>query len=102
MGPFINRGIAPSRWSATLPATGPRRRQPGPGALADQSSFELGQRPKDMKDELTSGGGGVDLLRETLEADLFPIKAGHWRDEVGQRAALPIEPPEDQGVPAQQ
>ena len=37
-------------------------------AFADEITLELGQRPHDMKDQLTAVGRGVYAIGETLEA----------------------------------
>jgi hypothetical protein len=39
------------------------------GPLPDQVALELGQTAEDVEDELATGGGGVNLLREGLETD---------------------------------
>jgi hypothetical protein len=69
------------------------------GPLPDQVTLELGQRPKDMEDQLAPWGGRVDLLRQTLEANAALRERRHDLDQVPQRPTQPIEPPNDKGVP---
>ena len=48
---------------------------------------------------LPPGRGGVDLLGQALEADPPLGQGGHHLDQVLERAAQAIEPPDDEGVP---
>ena len=52
-----------------------------------------------MEDELASGGGRIDLLGEALEADAALGERRNHLDQVFQRAAQAIEPPDNEGVP---
>jgi len=51
-----------------------------------------------MEYELAAGGGGVDRLLEAAEPDPTLSQAGDGVDQVAQRAAEPVEFPDDQGV----
>jgi hypothetical protein len=82
-----------------LPASRPGGRQACLGALPDDVPLELRQGAEDVEDELPPGGGGVDLLGEALEADALGVQGGDGLDEVPERAAKPIETPDDEGVP---
>jgi hypothetical protein len=52
-----------------------------------------------VKDQLPTRRRGVDLLGQALEADPSLSELRHDFDQVLQRAAQAIEPPDDQGVP---
>jgi hypothetical protein len=52
-----------------------------------------------VKDQFTSGCGGVDVLGDALEADVSVVQAGDGLDEVVEGSSEPVEPPDDQGVP---
>jgi hypothetical protein len=80
-------------------ATGPGYGQPGCGALADQVAFELGQGGKHVEDELAAGGGGVDRLLEAAEPDPALGQPSDSIDKMAQRAAQPVQLPDDQVSP---
>ena len=81
-----------------MAAPGPGGGQPGAGAFADEVALELGQGREHVEDELAAGGGGVDRLLEAAEPDPALGQPGDGVDEVAQRAAQPVEFPDDQGV----
>jgi len=68
-------------------------------ALPNQVTFELGQRAEDVEDELAPRRGGVDLFGETLEANAPRGKRRDYLDQVLQRTAQAIEPPDHARVP---
>jgi hypothetical protein len=70
--------------SATDTPPGPRGCQPSVGALTNEVAFKLRQSAKDMEDQLTGGGRGVDALGQTLEADLAILEIADDLDEVRQ------------------
>jgi hypothetical protein len=76
----------------------PRRGQPSPRPLADQFALELGQRPEDVEDQLPATRRRVDLLRQALEADPRLCQGIEQLDEIRERAAEAIEPPDDERV----
>src|SRR5215211_7264161 len=51
-----------------------------------------------MKDELATGGGGVDRLLQAPEPDAAVGQAGDGVDQVAERSAEAVEFPDDQGV----
>ena len=51
-----------------------------------------------MKDQFSSGCGGVDILGDALEADVSVVQVGDGLDEVVEGSAEAVEPPDDQGV----
>jgi hypothetical protein len=67
------------------------------GAFPDQIALELGQGPKDMKDELAPEGGRIDLLGETLEPDPPLRQLGYHFDQVLEGSAQAIKAPDDEG-----
>lgn len=91
-------GIGQLLGTTTEPTSGSSRPQSRMRPLLDQVALELRQRTKDMEDELAAGGGGIDLLGETFEANSPPLQLGDGLDQVLERAAQPIESPDDQGV----
>ena len=70
----------------------------GDGPLADQIAFKLSKRGKDMEDEPTGGGDGLDLLSKRFEVDLPLLQVGDQSDKIGEVAAQPIEPPNHESV----
>ena len=60
--------------------------------------FKLSKRSKDVKDQFSSGCGGVDILGDALEAGVSVVQAGDGLDEVVEGSAEAVEPPDDQGV----
>jgi hypothetical protein len=66
--------------------------------LTDEVAFELGQGGEHVEDELATRGGGVDRLLQALEPDAALSQPGDGVDQVPQRAAEPVELPDDQGV----
>ncbi len=56
------------------PDAGPRRGQAGPGQLADEVALELGQHPKEIEQQLTGRGGGVESLVEGAVTEPPPLE----------------------------
>ena len=52
-----------------------------------------------MKDQLPAAGCGINLLGETLKADILVIQLGNAFNEVFEGAAKPIKPPDNERVP---
>jgi hypothetical protein len=69
---------------AAVAAPSPGSCQPSQGALADEVSFELGQRSEEVEDQASAGAGGVDPLVEAAEADAPLLEGGDDVDEVPQ------------------
>src|SRR5208337_2223929 len=57
------------------------------GALPDDVALELCKGSKDVEDELSAGGRGVDLLGEALKAYAFVVEGGDCLDEVAEGAS---------------
>src|SRR3954465_8188103 len=72
------------------------------GPLPDQIPLKLSQSAKDVKDQLATAGGGVDLLLQGPEANAARLQVPDGADKMRQGAAEPIQPPNDQGVPGTQ
>src|SRR5688572_24515356 len=53
-----------------------------------------------MEDQLAAAGGGVDLLRQALEANASLPELPDRLDEVRERTPEAIELPDNQGIPA--
>jgi len=62
-------GFAPS----TFPAPPSRTSQACQGPLPHEIAFEFGKRPRDLEKELSRGGGRINRLHHTLEADLLLV-----------------------------
>jgi hypothetical protein len=84
--------------SATQSTAGSGSREAGHGAFSYKVAFKLGKGAKDVKDELATAGGGVDLFGEALEADAALIQPSHQLDELGEGSAEAIEAPDHEGV----
>jgi hypothetical protein len=52
-----------------------------------------------VKDQLAPAGGGIYVLLKRLEADPLLIKGGNGVDEVSERAAKAIQPPDYERIP---
>jgi hypothetical protein len=55
--------------AATTAATGPCGHEPRVGALPNEVTLELRQRPKHVKHQFPTARGRIQVLLETLEAD---------------------------------
>ena len=67
-------------------------------ALADEFTLEFGQCRHEMEDEPSSGGTCVETLGERANADAACGQILDEADQMHQRAAEAIEPPDDQGI----
>ena len=70
----------------------------GHGSLANDVPFEFGQRAKQVEDELTARARGVDVLGQGTEADTLIAESADGGDQVGKRAAEPVELPDDKHI----
>jgi len=52
-----------------------------------------------MKDELPPTGGGINIFRNTFKPYLPVIETGDSFNEVFQRPAEAIKPPDNEGIP---
>jgi hypothetical protein len=84
---------------ATLPAPGAGSGESRIRSLFDDVPLKLGKRPEDMENEFPAARCGVNLLGQALKADLPAIKLGYPLDEIFERAAKPVKPPDDEGIP---
>ena len=104
------QGLAPAPLSSDRPAPsdGRRscpwlvRRQAGLNAFPDEVALELGQRPEDVEDEPTAGGGGVDLLGDHAEADAPRSRGANGLDELLAGTPQAVQALADDGVPLPQ
>lgn len=92
---FLRR---PHRWPAAAAAPCPSRGQTRKGSLPDEVALELGKGPEEVKDELPRRAGRVHLLRQALKSNLPPLQVAHRVDEVSQRPAEAVQPPDHQRV----
>src|SRR5258708_38175280 len=63
-------------WPTTVPTTCPCGCKACLSAFTDQIALKLGQRPEDVKDQLSRAGGGVDALRKPPESDAGLVQRG--------------------------
>src|SRR3954447_15975787 len=56
------------------------------------------QCPEDMEHQLAARCGGVDGLLHALKPDALPLQLRHQLDQMLERAAKPVEPPDHQHV----
>ena len=57
----------------------------------DQVALELGQRREDAEHQPAGGGRGVDVAGQHLQPDAALVQIADEADDVGQRAAEPVE-----------
>ena len=60
------------------------------GSLLDDVPLEFGKCAENVEDQLTAGGGGVDLFGEGFEADPFGMQSADCLDEMPQRPGEPV------------
>src|SRR4051812_2401630 len=68
------------------------------GPLPDEVPLELGQCAEDVKNQLAAAGRGIDLLLQGAEANPALLQLFDRVDEVGEGAAEPVQPPDDERV----
>jgi len=91
-------GIGELPRPAATSSPGPRRRHSRMGAFADEIPLELSQRPEDMEDQLPSGGGGINLFGERLEANPPLRQGGDDLDQMPKGTPQAIEAPDHQRI----
>jgi hypothetical protein len=67
----------------------------GDGALDDQLALELGKGGQELEEQPALGGAGVNVLGEGAEGDLAAAQVGDDVVQVDDRAAEPVELPDD-------
>src|SRR5712692_3436416 len=75
-----------ARRPAASAASGSRGGQAGQRALANEVALEFRQCPEDVKDELATWRGRVDVLLQTAETNIAALEFGDRVDEMAQRA----------------
>jgi hypothetical protein len=89
---------ADDRLTTALAASRSRRGEPGAGAFADQVALELPERPKEVKHQPAAWRRGVDRPGDRAEADAALFERRHGFDQMRQRAAKPVQFPDDQHI----
>lgn len=90
------------RRAPTQTATGSRGRQAGLRTIPDQVALELRQRGEQVDHQPAAGGGGVDVLGQGPEPHPFVLELGHRVEQMTDRTAQPIQPPDHHSVPGTQ
>ncbi len=67
-------------------------------ALDGQASLKLGKRTHHMKNQMTTRVAGVDGIGQAAEIYLTRTQLGHKANQMGKRAAKPVEFPNDERV----
>jgi len=70
----------------------------GHGALSCDLPNKLGEGAEEVKRQPSLRSGGIDAFGETDELDAALIERFDFGDEVFQRAAEPVEAPDDEGI----
>lgn len=78
----------------------PRGCHAGPGALADECSFELGQCSDHMEKEPPTGRIGVDVLCEGMKVDTLLSEIFHQLHQLNERSAKTVQAPHHKRVAA--
>src|SRR5437870_2768058 len=74
-------------WPSPSPSSGSGSKEACLCSFSDEISFKLSQRPKDMKDQLSSASCGVNIFRDAFEADLSFMEGTDRFNEVFERPA---------------
>ena len=67
-------------------------------ALVDEVTLELSERREDTKHEPAGGGRGIDVAGEHLQPDAVFLQIADEADDVGERAADPIQFPDHKSI----
>jgi hypothetical protein len=87
---------------ALRPQSRPRARaeaSPAPRALPNQVALKLSQGGEDVEDEPAGRGVRLDAFREGHEPDSPALQVAHNPNQVRQRSAEAVEPPDHQDIP---
>jgi len=68
------------------------------GALADNIALKFGQRREQMKGELTVGGGGINLVFQTVERGPRALNRIDEINKIADRAGEAIQFPDDDKI----
>ena len=66
--------------------------------LGGQLALELREAGEHMEDQTTGGRGGVDVVVQTAQVHTASIKIRHHVEQVRQRPAETVQPPDHQSV----
>jgi hypothetical protein len=83
---------------AAFPAACSRGCQPRVRPFADEITFKLRERSKDMKHQLAAGCRRIDGFGDALESDQIGLQLSHQLDQVLEGPPQPVEPPDRQQV----
>ncbi len=75
---------------------------PGPGAFLDQRPLEFRKRAHHVKEQAAPGGRRVDAFRQRPESRAARAEIAGQLDQVRQRPAQPVEPPDGEDIPLAQ
>lgn len=82
--------------------TGACSLEPCPRALPNQVALKLSQGGKDVEDEPAGRRVRLDAFGQGNEPHSPPLQVTHNPNQVGQRAAEAVEPPDHQDIPRAQ
>jgi hypothetical protein len=83
-------------------STGACRGKPCPRALPNQVALKLRQGGEDVEDEPSGWGVRLDAFREGNEPDSPALQIAHYPNQVRQRPAEAVKPPDHQDIPRAQ
>src|SRR6266446_8832645 len=82
-------------WSAAFPATSPSSGEACAGAFYREGAFKFSHTREQMEDEFPARVAGIEGLSQALKLDPAFLKGAHDFQQVLERTAEPIQPPDD-------
>src|SRR6266496_4618469 len=62
-------------WSSSSPSSGSGSQEACLGSFPDQIPLKFSQRPKDMEDQFSAAGGGINIFGDAFEANVTVMKS---------------------------
>src|SRR6266446_685231 len=85
-------------WSAAFPATSPSSGEACAGAFYREGAFKFSHTREQMEDEFPARVAGIEGLSQALKLDPAFLKGAHDFQQVLERTAEPIQPPDHECI----